>query len=219
MGAFAKELLARLYRADPYEGFDSRAYALDLRGEEADFLRQLLADHRPRLVVEVGSWKGDSAIQMATTLKGFGLDGAVCCVDTWLGSLEHLLRSVPGWDIDGYRRHGFPTLYYQFLANVLHTGCQDVVVPFPMTSSIAARWFACQGIQADFIYVDGSHEEEDVYHDLVSFWKVLRPGGVMVGDDWHAYWYGVICAVNRFARERELQLQVHGPQWILIKPP
>ena len=97
-------------------------------------------------------------------------------------------------------------------------GCQDYIVPFPNTSLIGARWFAKQKLQADVIYVDGSHEEDDVYLDLKSYWPILRPGGVLFGDDWNTTWYGVICAVNRFARERSLEIHHTPNRWILHKP-
>src|SRR5262249_37008118 len=145
-------------------------------------------------------------------------DAAVICVDTWLGSIEHWQGCVRGWDIRPYLKHGYPALYYQFLANVLHSKCEDLIVPVPNTSTNAARWLHRQQVTADLVYIDGSHEEDDVYQDLCNYWKLLRPGGVLVGDDWHAFWFGVICAVNRFVRERDLPLQVVGQKWLLQKP-
>lgn len=214
----AQALLERLRLPNPYDGFQHQEYALDLQGgEEHPLFAKLIAERRPRLIIEVGTWKGASAIRMAKLLQEQQLDAVVVCVDTWLGSLEHLTQAVKGWDIRPSLKHGYPTLFYQFLANVVHSGCQDVIVPIPNASITAARWLVKQGIQADLIYIDGSHEEDDVYQDLVHWWRVLRPGGVMFGDDWHAYWYGVICGVNRFAKEYNRRLQVADTKWLLIK--
>ena len=119
------------------------------------------------------------------------------------------------------RRHGYPTVYYQFLANVLYAGLQDYIVPLPNTSGIAARFLEKLKIQADLIYIDGSHDEEDVYADLASYWKLLRPTGVLIGDDWGAgqMEFGVICAVNRFmTKERQLKVQVWDNKWFVQKP-
>jgi hypothetical protein len=170
------------------------------------------------MIIEVGSWKGDPALGMAEIIREAGIEAAIVCIDTWLGSLEHLAGTVRGWDLRPYLRHGYPTLYYQFLANVMHRGCQDLIVPLANTSANGARWLARQQITADLVYIDGSHEEDDVYDDLCRLWRLLRPGGALCGDDWHAYWYGVICAVNRFARERELSIELSEQQWILRKP-
>src|SRR5687767_713314 len=149
MGELAADLLRRLHPADPYAGFPVRDYPPDLQGgAEADFLPELVAEVRPRVAIEVGSWKGATAVRLADRLRAQGADAAVVCVDTWLGSVEHWEGSVKGWDIRPHLRHGYPTLYYQFLANVLHAGCADLVVPIPNTSATAARRLARLGVTA-----------------------------------------------------------------------
>jgi hypothetical protein len=220
MGEIAAQLLARLHPKSPYASFPFENYALDLQGgPDHPLFRSLIANVRPNIVFEVGTWKGASAVRLASLLKEQGADAAIVCIDTWLGSVDQIMGVHAGWDIRPYAQHGYPTLYHQFLANVMHSGCQDLIVPFPNTSITAARWFMKQGFRADLIYLDGSHEEEDVYQDLQFYWKVLRPGGVIFGDDWNAYWYGVICAVSQFAREHEQKLQIADDKWIMQKEP
>jgi len=215
----AVKLLDLLHMGNPYAGFPYRNYQLDLQGGgESPLFRQVLKDLRPVLVIEVGSWKGASAVQVAKAARELGLPTAVLCVDTWLGSLEHLTGRVDGWSLPGDRQFGYPTLYFQFLANVLHCGCEDRIVPVPNTSANAARWFGRVGVLADMIYVDASHEEDDVYQDLCLYWHLLRPGGILLGDDWNAYWYGVICAVNRFAKEKRVGINIIEPHWMIMKP-
>ena len=70
-------------------------------------------------------------------------------------------------------------------------------------------------MRADVIYIDGSHEEEDVYADLVGYWELVRPGGVLVGDDWN--WDGVRLAATRFAREQGLAVTQLADKWYLEK--
>jgi predicted O-methyltransferase YrrM len=219
LGAVAKELMAKLLPANPYAGFPYQNYALDLQGSpEEPLVRQVLTQLRPRVIVEAGSWKGDSAIRMAAILNELQSDAAIVCVDTWLGSIEHLAGTVQGWDIRPYIKHGYPALYHQFLANVMHRGCEDRIIPIANTSATGARWLLRQEVVADLVYLDASHEEDDVYQDLDLYWKVLRPGGVICGDDWHAFWFGVICGVNRFVKEHDLRLQVANQTWLLQKP-
>jgi len=63
------------------------------------------------------------------------------------------------------------------------------------------------------------HAEDDVYSDIAASWGILRSGGVMIGYDYHMVGYvGVICAVNRFSREKSLQSQTLGSKWVLVKP-
>jgi predicted O-methyltransferase YrrM len=219
VGVVAKELMAKLLPADPFAEFPYQDYPLDLQGtRDEPAIRKILTEVRPRIVVEAGSWKGDTAIRMATVLGELQIDAAVVCVDTWLGSIEHLAGRVPGWDIRPYVKHGYPALYHQFLANVMHSGCQDRIVPIPNTSATGARWMLRRQVVADFVYLDASHEEDDVYQDMGLYWRLLRPGGIICGDDWDAFWYGVICGVNRFAKEQNLRPQVSNKTWLLQKP-
>ena len=79
------------------------------------------------------------------------------------------------------------------------------------------EWLRYQGIKAEMIYIDASHEEEDVYQDLREYWDLLRDGGVIFGDDYT--WDGVRLAVDRFAREEKLPLTFVADKWILQKSP
>jgi hypothetical protein len=164
----------------------------------------------------VGTWKGGSAIHMAKVARGLGLAPEIICVDTWLGAVEFWTdQQDPERYLSLQCRHGYPTVYYQFVANVLHEQCQDLITPFPQTATIAALWFRRYGVSADLIYVDGSHEEEDVYADLVGYWDLVRPGGVLAGDDWG--WDGVRLAATRFAREQGVVVTQLADKWYLEK--
>jgi len=214
-GAGIRELL---HRTNPYEGFDWKARPVDAHGwgGQSPAFRELIAAHQPRLIIEVGTWKGASAMEMAGACRDLGLTTQIVCVDTWLGALEF-------WtDHDDPERygslalqHGYPSVYYQFLANVCHAGHQDRIVPFPQTSSTAALWFRRFGLTADLIYVDASHEEEDVYQDLCSWWEVAGEDGLLFGDDWS--WDGVRLAVERFAAEEGRKITFNADKWVLRK--
>jgi hypothetical protein len=66
--------------------------------------------------------------------------------------------------------NGYPTLYHKFISNVILNDVQDIIYPFPYPSATAFKilnkLFNKHNIKADFIFVDGSHEEIDVYLDL-----------------------------------------------------
>jgi hypothetical protein len=219
MGEFASSILSRIHTVNPYEGFDYLSLEKDLRGAtERGVIEHLFRVAKPRFVVEVGSWKGDSALLWASLMKQHNIDGAVLCVDTWLGGLEHLSDAIsPEWQLKPYYKNGYPGLFYRFLANVMHEGLQDYIVPLATTSVIGARWLAANNMSPNLIYIDASHDEDDVYQDLSAYWKILPFNGVLCGDDFRADWYGVICAVNRFARENQLKLQRVGENWVFQK--
>ena len=214
--AFTGRVRPLLHRADPYDGFDPAPWPADTSGWGSDSpaFAELLEATRPARIIEIGTWKGGSALTLASHLDRLGLDSEIICVDTWLGALEMWTDlDDPARHGSLHLKHGFPTLYYTFLANVARAGKQNRITPFPVPSLTAAQWCALRGIRADLIYLDGSHEEEDVYQDLVSWWDIVRPGGTLFGDDWS--WDGVRLAVQRFAKENHLAITHRHDKWEL----
>jgi len=61
-------------------------------GSTHPYFKQYIDQLKPKLIVEVGTWLGGSAIHMGHQLHAAGLnDSCIICVDTWLGSSEHFL--------------------------------------------------------------------------------------------------------------------------------
>jgi len=219
MTSFADTIRTQLALKNPFEAFPASHYPPTLQPtiRESEFMRSMLDIVKPRLIIEVGSWKGDSAALMASYLAEKQIDGALICVDTWLGGIEHIGSDDLKWGLKQFSKYGYPTLYFNFLANMVHKNVHRLVIPIPNTSVIAGRYLQNRKISADLIYLDASHDEDDVYADLQTYWPILRPGGVMLGDDWSARWHGVICAASRFTREKHLTLQTAGEKWFVQK--
>jgi hypothetical protein len=218
-GDFTGKVRPLLHKVDPYEGFDWQALSDDCSGWGSDSAAfgELVAAIKPGRIIEVGTWKGGSALTLATQVAELGLDTEIICVDTWLGALEMWTDQEDEGRFGSLAlKHGYPMLYYQFLANVCRAGQQSRITPFPIPSVTAAQWFSLRDVRADLVYIDGSHEEEDVYQDLVSYWDLVRPGGVLFGDDWS--WDGVRLAVERFASENALPITHRHDKWELKRP-
>ena len=212
-------LMPLIHAQSPYQDFPLEDYPEDLQGwgSQSPAFEELLARTKPTRIIEVGTWKGGSAIHMAMLARKLGITPEIICVDTWLGAVEFWTdQKDPTRYLALKCRNGFPTVYYQFVANVIHQGCTDLITPFPQTATIAALWFRRHGVRADLIYIDGSHEEEDVYADLVGYWDLVRPGGLLAGDDWS--WDGVRIAATRFAREQRVAVTQLADKWFLEKP-
>ena len=189
-----------LHPVNPYHGFDPDTYPHDVQswGSEHDFFREVIKTQRPSVIFEVGSWKGNSAIHMAQIARELYLDVEIVCIDTWLGSSEHILDQRTHYE--SFRHvNGYPHLYYTFIANVMRAGVQDYITPFPTTSETAAIVLKTLGAKAQFIYIDAAHEYEPAYRDISVFWDLLDDNGVMMCDD---YGYcDVTAAVCTFAGE------------------
>lgn len=215
----AYSLTDLLHATNPYQDFDHTTYPNDLSGWGSDSpaFENLIAQATSLdLIIEVGTWKGGSAITMANALSKHGKNAQILCIDTWLGALEFWQNHQ---DPERYQslqlKHGYPSVYYQFLANVCHAGHQKRIIPFPQTSATAALFLRTHGIQSQLIYIDGSHEEEDVYQDLLDYWPILAKGGIIFGDDYT--WDGVRLAVTRFAKEQHLKITFEADKWLLTK--
>jgi len=70
----------------------------------------------------------------------------------------------------------------RFDENIAASGAADRVTKLIGPSQVVVR--TLQPAQFDFIYVDGSHKVGDVLQDAVLAWTVLRPGGVVMFDDY-----------------------------------
>lgn len=214
-------LLGWFHRSSPYADFDPTAYPEQVEGwhSRSPLFHALLEAVQPRLYIEVGSWLGASALHVAAWLDANRPHCPILCIDTWLGAREFWEDIAHDPRHEALRlRHGYPGVYYQFLANVLHHKAEGRIVPLPQTSLSAARLLAGRSVEADLIYIDASHEPGDVLADLKAYWPLLRPGGTLFGDDYDAYWPGVVEDVQGFAAEARLSVETREGFWILRKP-
>lgn len=182
----------------------------------ADIFDALIASMRPRMIVEVGSWMGHSAIHMSRAASALHDDALVICVDTWLGSSEHYFDDT--YLADLALKNGRPDFYIGFLANVLSQGRQHGILPLSISSHAGFEILQKLGVKADLVYIDAGHGYDDVRGDLRAFAKLLAPGGVIFGDDYfHA---PVKRAVDGYARNHDLHIASYGDRghkWILVE--
>lgn len=209
-----------LFEKDPYDGLDMTGHVYDIhKFSFPTSVLDLVKTLYPKLILEVGSWKGASAIHMADQLRDHAIPGHVVCIDTWLGAEE--MWTKPMRDEAGRYPalklvNGYPSFYYDFLKNVVHAGHQHRITPFPTTSVIGARVLAKLGVKADFIYIDGSHTYDDVMADLRGCWPLIGEGGVLAGDDF-VPWWDVQKAVGDFSVEIGVPFQPFDDSGWLIR--
>ena len=165
-------------------------------------LAAFIARKNPKVFIELGSWLGESSIQIA---KWLSPEAVLYCVDTWEGSHEH--KTQEQW------QPYLPTLYHQFLSNVINAGLTGKITPIRSTTREAAKTFGLSA--ADVIFIDASHEYVDVLADCRDWWPILREGGIMGGDDYD--WPNVKRAVDEFVAEYNLQLKIDTGYWEVTK--
>lgn len=132
------------------------------------------------LLVEIGSWKGRSTIALARGLEARATPaGEVRAIDPHTGSREH------------HELWGEVDTYADFLANLDRAGVRDRVRPMRMTSREARREH--DGGPVHVLFIDGSHEYEDVRGDMDDWLPLLARGAVVGFND--VLWPGVLRAL------------------------
>lgn len=213
-----EDLIKKLhFGKNPYSGFPVDRWAgtwYNDPGAKVPTFERCIDKAKPQLIIEVGSFVGESSIFMAKYCRKSGLDTVIICVDTWMGGFDHW-KSVP----EKLKFHfGRPSLYYQFIGNVMKHGVQDMIIPLSIDSKNASRILAMHGIQADMMYIDGSHEEGDVLQDYENYWPLLKSRGLFMVDDITKWFPGVMADFDRFCKSKSLESFTEGDKGILIKP-
>jgi predicted O-methyltransferase YrrM len=133
--------------------------------------------------VEVGSWKGMSSAFMATEIANSQKDISFYCIDTWKGSVEH------------ENFEDLESLYHTFLSNMKPVEKYYHHIKDSSLSSV--KLFEDNSL--DFVFIDASHEYEDVKNDILTWLPKVKKGGVLAGHDYYTNenWFdGVKKAVN-----------------------
>lgn len=124
------------------------------------------------VIVEIGSFQGRSTVS-------FGLG----C----LGSNKHIYAiDLFEGDNDMYGSGDFQD---QFMRNIRSCGVEFHVTPIKQHSlKVAATWDK----PIDVLFIDGSHEYEDVKADFEAFYPHVKKGGIIAFHDIKGKWDGVI---------------------------
>jgi len=166
------------------------------------------------VVVEIGCWHGKSTIALALGCRESG---------SRVVSVDHLQgdgRVVPATGIE------------TFSHNLVRFGVQDIVTLQVMDSQAAAERFGEShpfpslpglrdkgGVKVGLLYVDGSHEAEDVYGDLRAWLPHCREDAIILFHDYAAGWPGVILATGKAAAEGLIKrVQVVGDIGHFVRP-
>lgn len=166
---------------------------------------KLVEEFKPKCIVEVGTWKGHSAIRWAEEIKRNNLDSKVYCVDTWLGATEFHTNLANSKNRNLMMKNGYPQIFYQFLSNVVHRNVQDIIIPIPNTSIIGYNILRYNKISPDIVYIDASHDYHDVKVDLINYYSLIKRNAILVCDDYgNGTFPGVKKAVDEFCKQNNI---------------
>lgn len=127
--------------------------------------------------VEVGSFLGQSTVIMAYLLNKYNKNITFDCVDLFCIS-EYSDGEHENYITKAFKGEFFETFIYNLTKPSLTHKINNI---HKMTSLEAAKKYNNQSL--DFIYLDASHETEDLYEDIKAWWPKLKMGGLLAGDD------------------------------------
>ena len=102
-----RKIYSLLHDLSPYKGHPAESYTDDVRGwwSNDKIFEQIITTQSPALIIEIGTWKGASALHMANVCKQFKISAEIVCVDpitggagTWLydrGALKQKMGVAP----------------------------------------------------------------------------------------------------------------------------
>ena len=137
-------------------------------------------------IVEVGSWKGKSTAYLGVEVINSGKDIKVYAVDTWLGSPNEDVHQNDPAVVSG-------TLFDLFVNNMEPINNQKKII-WPMRSDSTEASKEFEDGSVDCIFIDASHDYENVKKDITTYLPKVKSGGILAGHDWS--WHGVGKAVT-----------------------
>lgn len=143
--------------------------------------RQAVPQLQPSTVVEIGCYEGRASSWLIETVPTLT---DIFCIDTWKGGIEHQEGGNAEFDMSlVYNRFCHNVSFAQQLRKQNgHQDCRVHTLRGPSDLSLIS--ILLNGIKADMVYIDGSHQAADVLSDAVLSWKILKSRGLMVFDDY-----------------------------------
>lgn len=146
----------------------------NVRGYWGEMLAPLAG--RPGLrFLEVGAFEGQATLWLLENILT-DPDSSIEVVDTFEGSPEHAEMGIDTSDLYGTFARNVAAHRAKVTTNVGPSA--EVLRALYLRDTLPFR------PRYDFVYLDGSHRAADVLEDAVLAWPMVRPGGLMVFDDY-----------------------------------
>jgi SAM-dependent methyltransferase len=144
-------------------------------GDEYRYTQDWFSYHEAMWLAHFGSLAGRAGLRF---LEIGSFEGRSAC---WIA--EHLLTGDGSILVCVDPLSGYPDQERNFDHNVNASAtAAQKVLKLRGRSCDVLHFLPAEGF--DFIYVDGSHAALDVIQDAAEAWKLLKPGGIMVFDDY-----------------------------------
>ena len=138
----------------------------------------LLPQLNPSKVLEIGSYEGESTCYLINYLSKTE-NTELYCIDNWSGAIEQINRGIDMKKVEKRFDNNVKKAMKDKQNKIKFTklkGNSDFYLSKLLTEN-KSKYF-------DFIYVDGSHQAQDVLFDALMAFKLLRKNGIIAFDDY-----------------------------------
>ncbi len=177
------------------DGGTTRPLISNISEEEGNFVQKIIRSARPQVSLEVGCAYGISSLYICEALQEVNANKHII-IDPGQ-HFPHGKGPFTGWEGIG-------------LANLRRAGYADLVDFHEVPSYLGLSRLAEERVKIDFAFIDGQHTFDYVLVDLFLVDKLLKPGGIVILDD---FLYPSIQSVCRYFL-LNLRYKYIGPQSI-----
>jgi hypothetical protein len=149
----------------------------------APLLSKVLDKHfrndQPLCFMEIGSWKGRSALWFLENYLAHP-QSRLYCIDTWdMTQWNDFNQEKRDLLNNPHRAKELQVdkIYHQFLFNIRHKGFEEKCIPIRNKSELALKEVKDEFF--DFVYVDGDHSFKGSLTDFSACWPKLKKLGVV----------------------------------------
>ncbi len=138
----------------------------------------LLPQLNPLKVLEIGSYEGESTCYLINYLSKKE-NTELYCIDNWTGAIEQINRNIDMKEVENRFDNNVKKAMMDKpnkIKFVKLKGNSDFYLSKLLTQN-KSNYF-------DFIYVDGSHQAQDVLFDALMAFKLIRKNGIIAFDDY-----------------------------------
>jgi methyltransferase family protein len=165
---------------------------------KALFMAEQILRYGYRRGVEIGVFGGRSVVPIALAMNLLG--GEVSGIDAWSRTVA-VEDPINRGDTEWWTNVDLTAVKRRFLSYLADSEVAEIIRIIEAPSRDAVRLFRRRrsGERVDFLHIDGGHSEAQALGDARRWIGVVRPGGMIVLDDFH--WPSVLSA-RRFLRSR-----------------
>jgi Methyltransferase domain len=150
----------------PSRRFQPHLYGLGAWTDNLYFAYDLVAQLKPRLLVELGTDRGESYFTFCQSLAENKIGTHCFAVDTWLGDEQAGGYDETTWgEVSEHNR-----AHYENFSSLVRSTFDEALSRFTSES-------------IDLLHLDGLHTEVAVRHDVAAWLPKIAPGGILLMHD------------------------------------